>query len=348
MKHISNIEIKNFKSIRHQVIDGCKRINVFIGYPNVGKSNILEALSLFAIKKEIALTDLIRVKEDPTIFFDGFIDNSIVVTINDMIEIIATYSENKLKLNFQLSSHSKSSEPVIFNSTSASALRQITFSNFMFSSESRYKSSHNLDEFVVKKYEFRKNPQPLQHTFSSLEYPFGNNLFGIINSNSDIKKDISLILKEYELELLYDSRSQTFIIIKRTNAGIFTVPYDLLADTIQRLIFYKAAIFSNKNCVLLFEEPESHMFPPYIRKLTTDIIFDQTNQYFIATHSPYVLDALLEDAPHDISVYLTHYQKGETKVKLMEVDDIDEVRKYGVDLFFNLESYLRDGKINNA
>lgn len=46
--HIENIEIKNFKSIRHQKIENCKRINVFIGYPNVGKSAILEAIALFS------------------------------------------------------------------------------------------------------------------------------------------------------------------------------------------------------------------------------------------------------------------------------------------------------------
>ena len=46
MNFIDNIEIKNFKSIRHQKIEGCKKVNVFIGYPNVGKSNILEAISL--------------------------------------------------------------------------------------------------------------------------------------------------------------------------------------------------------------------------------------------------------------------------------------------------------------
>jgi len=44
MNHIKNIEIKNFKSIRHQTIDDCRKVNVFIGYPNVGKSNIIEAL----------------------------------------------------------------------------------------------------------------------------------------------------------------------------------------------------------------------------------------------------------------------------------------------------------------
>jgi AAA15 family ATPase/GTPase len=49
MEHIKTIEIKNFKSIRHQKIEDCRRVNVFIGYPNVGKSNILEALGLYSI-----------------------------------------------------------------------------------------------------------------------------------------------------------------------------------------------------------------------------------------------------------------------------------------------------------
>ena len=35
------VDIKNFKSIKDLHLD-CKRVNVFIGKPNVGKSNILE------------------------------------------------------------------------------------------------------------------------------------------------------------------------------------------------------------------------------------------------------------------------------------------------------------------
>ncbi len=39
------VEIKNFKSIKDLRLD-CKRVNIFIGKPNVGKSNILEALGM--------------------------------------------------------------------------------------------------------------------------------------------------------------------------------------------------------------------------------------------------------------------------------------------------------------
>ncbi len=40
---IREVEIENFKSIKHLKLN-CKRINVFIGEPNTGKSNILEAV----------------------------------------------------------------------------------------------------------------------------------------------------------------------------------------------------------------------------------------------------------------------------------------------------------------
>ena len=45
----TRIEIKNFKSVKHVVLKNCKRINLLIGKPNVGKSNILEALSAFSL-----------------------------------------------------------------------------------------------------------------------------------------------------------------------------------------------------------------------------------------------------------------------------------------------------------
>ncbi len=45
---IKTLEIKNFKSIKHLKLD-CKRVNVFIGKPNTGKSNILESVGIFSL-----------------------------------------------------------------------------------------------------------------------------------------------------------------------------------------------------------------------------------------------------------------------------------------------------------
>lgn len=41
---IQNIQIKNFKSAKNVRFEDCKRINLLIGKPNVGKSNLLESL----------------------------------------------------------------------------------------------------------------------------------------------------------------------------------------------------------------------------------------------------------------------------------------------------------------
>ena len=44
---LTNVEIQNFKSVRDLKFDA-KRVNLFIGEPNTGKTNILEALALLS------------------------------------------------------------------------------------------------------------------------------------------------------------------------------------------------------------------------------------------------------------------------------------------------------------
>ena len=84
MEHfIEHIEIRNFKSIWELNISRLKRINLFIGRPNVGKSNILEALSLFSLpyvwEGSKKLTDLVRLENSLEIFWDGEHKNDILI-----------------------------------------------------------------------------------------------------------------------------------------------------------------------------------------------------------------------------------------------------------------------------
>ena len=46
---IENIRIENFKSLKDMTLKACRSYNLLLGRPNVGKSNILEALSLFSV-----------------------------------------------------------------------------------------------------------------------------------------------------------------------------------------------------------------------------------------------------------------------------------------------------------
>ena len=89
MQKITNIEIKNFKSIRHAEIKDCRRINIFVGSPNVGKSNILEALGLYSHfqleDNPFKFSDICRVKHFSELFFNKDAKEATIIT-NDFME----------------------------------------------------------------------------------------------------------------------------------------------------------------------------------------------------------------------------------------------------------------------
>ena len=106
------------------------------------------------------------------------------------------------------------------------------------------------------------------------------------------------------------------------------------------MIFYKAAIESNKNKTICFEEPEAHTFPPYISNVVNDIISSENNQFFITTHSPYVMSSLLESAGNDLAVFVVDIDNNETVVKRLSDEQLQEAYDNGIDMFYNLEAYL--------
>ena len=106
-------------------------------------------------------------------------------------------------------------------------------------------------------------------------------------------------------------------------------------------MFYKAAVESNTDSIVLFEELEAHAFPPFISMITRSIIDRPENQYFITTHSPYVVNDFLEYTRTDVAIHLVDFRDGETYVKTLSQGEIQEVYNYGVDLFFNAESFLK-------
>ena len=118
-----------------------------------------------------------------------------------------------------------------------------------------------------------------------------------------------------------------------------------MADTLQRLVFFKAAIASNKDSILLFEEPEAHCFPPYIAHITQEVINAETNQFFIATHSPYVLNDFMEDenTRAELAIYMADFQDGKTVVYRLSDEELNEVYNHGIDVFFNYERFTAHG-----
>jgi AAA15 family ATPase/GTPase len=164
----------------------------------------------------------------------------------------------------------------------------------------------------------------------------------IIENIPWLKDEIISLFKEYDLNLVFDKSSQELKITKPPKNGeIFLIPYNSIADTLQRVIFYKTAIASNQNSVLIFEEPEAHAFPPYISHITHEIIDSKTNQFIISTHSPYVLNDFLENARDELSIFMVDYNNGETVANKLTRENLDDIYGYGIDLFTNYETFLK-------
>ena len=344
--HIDHIEITNFKSIRHAKIEGCKRINVFIGYPNVGKSNILEALSLFSLPYlKIAgskkLTDFIRVKNIPELAYGTDIDNPISVSINDNLNIVGRID---LKSYYPLEWEYGVTEDI--GSISLYDEQKILFNNELRGKfENLPKKIGGFGGFDILKYHFSvEHFKPKKTLYPSLLPPYGSNLFELINTNATLREFIKKEIAKIGGDYIYDSSDNTGKILMHNKEQTFTLPFTSMADTLQRLIFYKAAIATNNDAIILFEEPEAHMFPPYISKLVWDIISDinNGNQYFIATHSPFLINDLLEEVREDLSIYAVGYENGQTIIKKITEKELHEIYQYGIDLFFNLEDYLEN------
>ncbi|MCH8827792.1 MAG: AAA family ATPase [Chloroflexi bacterium] len=159
-------------------------------------------------------------------------------------------------------------------------------------------------------------------------------------SNKDLRVLANEPFKSRGHRLGLRPQEQKIEVIKDVDDIIISHPYHLSSETFQRLIFYMAAITTNKDSVLAFEEPEAHAFPFYTKYLAEMIALDENNnQYFISTHNPYFLMPLMEKAPADeLAIFITYYEDYQTKVKPLSRSEMERITE--IDVFSNIPAFL--------
>ena len=324
---IESLEVKNFKSIKHLKLN-CKRLNIFIGEPNAGKSNILETLGIFSFgcfgdRSGTHLNDFVRFERMSNLFYDEDLDNDVEIKFDDKSLEIKFKGERFKGECTENGEHIFSFEYdyTAPKSTSLSRGESLPFKFYRFAIKR---------DFPMKELSF-------------LLPPSGGNLFAVLLAHKELKSLASQVFSPFGLKLVFKPQENRIEILKQCEDILITLPYSLTSDTLQRLVFYLTAIESNKDSYLAFEEPESHAFPYYTKYLAEVIALDKNNnQYFISTHNPEFLLSILEKSPkEDVAVFITYFKDYQTKVKPLSEKQLEEAME--IDVFFNIERFLEEG-----
>ena len=364
---LNRIEIKNFKSIKDLRLD-CKRVNVFIGKPNVGKSNILEGLGLLGAEygADRFMGGFVRYESISQLFYDKVVTEAIQVKTNQTSAILArpavfigehpdfTYEYYKghadgvdlIASNNDLQNSDKfrdlnylRNNPWHFNLTDEGKVSGLA-------GQGTYINKHKPGS--VKKYDFNGTTKFVEGSFTFLMPPHGRNLYSVVNQNLGLWDEFAKLFEDQHLKFVLLDSEQTFVLNKEIGVRIKQFPFFSIADTFRRFMFYITAIESNKNSVIIFEEPEVHSFPPYTQDIAYRMIYSEENQFFVSTHSPYLLQTLVSNLKDDqLNVFVTYYENYETKVKALTAEELSFVQEYSTDVFFNLDRFVPNAQSAN-
>ncbi|MDZ4821946.1 MAG: AAA family ATPase [Flavobacteriales bacterium] len=352
------ISIRNFKSLK-SVDMKPSRVNVFIGKPNSGKSNLLEALSLHQMDSmetdNLDESNLLRASSGTNLFYDSDTSELISIQSNAFRYYVSEFARsthchffswkkpipatiwNKILAEYS-NDHSPNLNKILRDSELGEVLNMTAV---VVNREGKIDRSNMQSQFHIPifKYDFPARINYYQDSFKTRLRPNASNLYEIVKTNGTIKRWLANIFLEYGLELIIDTVSRKFEIHKKQDGFSYKIPFENTPDTVRRMLYHMAAIHSNKDAVILFEEPEAHSFPPYIDELAANIAEDQSNQYFITTHSPYMMGRLMSNMTKasELAIFYTYWQDYQTKVKKLTQKEVDHIYNSGADIFFNIE-----------
>lgn len=342
---IHTLEIENFKSIRSMKLKP-KRVNVFIGEPNSGKTNILEALSLQSVAaiEQTFFKKIIRVKQGYELFHNQNTESPIRIDNNLYLSIFET------KMNFDGSLSSYNYEYSLINyyqSQITGNTLSFDLSNISYERSTRFakKNTQFQEKFDISSnilfYKYNDDIQFSLNYGTYLQPPYGSNLIHLLITNKELRESISSTLKAVNLSLRVVQHTNQIEIIDEVDGVSFVYTFSSLSETIRRQIFYSSILTSCKDNIILLDEPDTHSFPAYVKQFAEEIGINNDNQFFITTHNPYLLGSIIEKTPlKDLNIYVCRKKQGSTDAICLSKKQLDELTAMGVSSsFFNLDDF---------
>jgi hypothetical protein len=333
---IQTLSIDRFKSIRSLSIP-CRKVNVFIGAPDTGKTNILEALYLLSrLGWNWPLDTSLRLSPhlgfDP-LFYRQFFDQPFRISMRLMsphagyagskMAVSATIEGPDHRLKIECQPVGGGTLVAFGGSFHVPQLDWIRFYSYTSSEHWQYSTDYPHGTKLV-------NP------------PHGCNLMYIARHNEKVYEFLKDTVSALNWRARFDQTQKTFRLSEVRADEILDYNLDLLSDTLKRLFFYGAIVLTSENATLVLDEPDVFAFPPYPKTLGEMVAGDASNQFFLTTHNPYFLTGIVEKTPADNLALFVCYRDpdGATGTKLLTPQDIGRVIEQGPNLFFQLDAFL--------
>jgi len=320
---LKRLRLRNFKSVKELDLP-LDRVNILIGEPDTGKSNILEALGVLSWCGQLktaepvaSLKEFVRFQNLTNLFSDNCVREPVEIVIEEPGRNWQCLTISRAKAAFSLTFFrfglgdvfSLSPNRIPFVGKPAGTLDSSgTLASFSL-------LPGNMHYEPVKFYRFKMLNHFSGVVGNSLSPPDGRNLLTLVMSSSQVGELPDASFGSVGQKLVPHPVKKTFEYLRPGPESDSTFPCQMVSDTLARSIFYSAVIRSNHDATIVFEEPEAHMYPSQVRALGEMIAKDTANQYVIATHSPYLLHELIaKTAPDQLAVYVTSCRDYRTRV----------------------------------
>ena len=320
---LTNVTIQNFKSVRELSFEA-RRVNVFIGEPNTGKTNVIEALALLSegIHGPTEFREVFRFGSVADLFTDQQVTRAINI-VTPECQGTLKFSAPGFEFRASRVNHgNREDQDYIVNQTGHSH------------------SWINL-QYGIKYYRFKPTGQTTTQAFGILQPPFAANLTSILYTNKDLRRRVSELFRSRNFNLEIRPVEMELRLAKTIEDELYSFPYESISETWRRIVFYMAVLETNQNSTLLLDEPEANTFPFYTKYLAEQIALSTTNQFFLTTHNPYVLSSIVEKTPvKDLAVFVARMENYETKLTQIPDKNLPELLELDSDAFFNLDKLV--------
>lgn len=341
MNKLIQFEIQKYKGIEEINLDPISRINIICGKNNSGKSTILSALLEKKFKFKIPTSkikakiiyDIIEEEHyqidqeyegAPKYIASRFNGDDVTNEIYNLIKENRILEEYLKKTPFISNTDEYKFEEDILSIIQS---KNIKSGKFTYDFEGKYITFEDdifkiIFKHLVKfegKFLYIDAKRHIESDYSleknTANYNLIKHLFYLRNSENKIeqakikklKRAFKKISEGYDFKIKTDQNFNLSLNFRFSRSELFHAD-DCGLGLRDLLIILSYIILYDDSCILLIEEPESHLHPSIQRKLLDYIKRSSRKQYFISTHSSVFLDTNFVD-----NIYLVSYKNGKIK-----------------------------------